>query len=290
MEFRDMRLKFKALKLRRFLLGDAEADGKASETAKKQPWMTPISHGYHVIEGRTFRIDQSSSLTSDTVVVQREQIGHLELWFYGVSDARIGQTIARYMQSYLFSRKPNEVRRESKKTIRKAYLSARAEFREMAKAEDKLNIGSASVLVINGEKLVIANMGDYRAVVCRDGMAHQLGTRHNYTGKRHWQRRFLQGVIRIHKLRIRARSSTKEASTGSSKCSEITVAAQRVDSETEFIILSSNGIWEVMKNQEAVNLIRHIDDPQEAAECLAREALIRMSKSNISCLVVRFDQ
>jgi len=44
-----------------------------------------------------------------------------------------------------------------------------------------------------------------------------------------------------------------------------------------------------MKNQEAVNLIRHIEDPQEAAECLAKEALIRMSRSKISCLVIRFD-
>lgn len=46
---------------------------------------------------------------------------------------------------------------------------------------------------------------------------------------------------------------------------------------------------QVMKNQEAVNLIRHIEDPQEAAECLAKEALTRMSKSTISCLIIRFD-
>jgi len=44
-----------------------------------------------------------------------------------------------------------------------------------------------------------------------------------------------------------------------------------------------------MKNQEAVSLISHIEDPQEAAECLANEALNRMSKSNISCLIIRFD-
>lgn len=48
-------------------------------------------------------------------------------------------------------------------------------------------------------------------------------------------------------------------------------------------------VVQVMKNQEAVSLIRHMEDPQEAAECLAKEALIRMSRSNISCLVIRFD-
>lgn len=44
-----------------------------------------------------------------------------------------------------------------------------------------------------------------------------------------------------------------------------------------------------MKHQEVVSLIRHIEDPQEAAECLAKEALARMSRRNISCLVIRFD-
>ena len=136
--------------------------------------------------------------------------------------------------------------------------------------------------------------------------------------------------------------------------SELLVGAERVDSDTEFVILASIGIWEVlkqepkitfffffltiihlkgiksklvnivnikifnfnilmfvkyrfsihivnknfnifnmvhqaMKPQEAVNLIRHLEDPQEAAECLAKEAITRMSKSNISCLIIKFD-
>ena len=48
-------------------------------------------------------------------------------------------------------------------------------------------------------------------------------------------------------------------------------------------------VYQAMKPQEAVNLISHLDDPHEGAECLAREAITRNSKSNISCLVIRFD-
>ncbi|GMH28509.1 hypothetical protein Nepgr_030352 [Nepenthes gracilis] len=291
MGLKDIHLKLKVLRLRRFLLGDARTSGEVSEAAKKPLWPTQISHGYHVVEGRTFKIDQSSGLRSDTVVVQRELIGHVELWFYGLSDTKISNTINRYMQSNLFDREPQEsqIRRKSKETMRKAYLNAKAEFGETVDAEEKLTVGSASLMVINGQKLVVANIGDYRAVMCRDGMAHQLGTRHRYTRRKHWPRRFLSGAIHMPKVWIRAYNSSKEASTKSCKSSGLTVADERVDAETQFIILSSNGVWEVMKNQEAVNLIRHIDDPQEAAECLAREALTRMSKSNISCLVIRFD-
>lgn len=46
---------------------------------------------------------------------------------------------------------------------------------------------------------------------------------------------------------------------------------------------------QVMQNQEAVNLIRHLEDPKEAAGCLAKEALNRMSKSSIACLIIHFD-
>jgi len=43
-----------------------------------------------------------------------------------------------------------------------------------------------------------------------------------------------------------------------------------------------------MGNQEAVGLTSHIEDAQSAAEILAEEAMARMSKSTISCAVIRF--
>ena len=70
--------------------------------------MTPISHGYHVVEGRLLLAgDESSELDSDidSVVVQREQIEDHELWFFGVFDYRIGDGVTKYMQSHLFDKK-----------------------------------------------------------------------------------------------------------------------------------------------------------------------------------------
>lgn len=77
--------------------------------------------------------------------------------------------------------------------MRKAYLGARAKVREAQTEDETWRVGSASVMVINGEKLVIANMGDYRAVVCRDGVAHQISSGHQQTAKRHWTRRLFSG-------------------------------------------------------------------------------------------------
>jgi protein phosphatase PTC1 len=48
-------------------------------------------------------------------------------------------------------------------------------------------------------------------------------------------------------------------------------------------------LWDVCSDQEAVDLIRHIHDPQEASKKLVEYALARFSTDNLSCMVVRFD-
>ena len=99
--------------------------------------------------------------------------------------------------------------------MKQAYLGARAKSREIDKAKIRSKgacdrvVGSASAIVINGEKLVIANMGDYRAVVCKDGDAFQISrTRHQAT-KRHWSRKFIPGIesSRIWTIRLKLDNS-----------------------------------------------------------------------------------
>ncbi|KAL1154732.1 hypothetical protein V6Z11_A09G264200 [Gossypium hirsutum] len=245
--------------------------------------MMPISHGYHVVENKLVR-GGSDEPDFDTVVVQREQFDELELWFFGVFDPRIGDGVTKYIQSHFFDKKPkqSQINKKTKEIMKKAYLGARAKAREAQKEDETFQTESASAMLINGEKLVMANLGGYRAVVCRNGVAHQLNGKHHGGARRHWTRR-------LFPVRILACDSSNVTAIRHPRSSELVVGAEKLNAETEFIIIASTGIWEVMKNQEAVNLIRHLEDPQQAAECLTKEALTRMSKSNISCVIIRFD-
>ncbi|GLT42139.1 hypothetical protein SLA2020_161580 [Shorea laevis] len=282
-----LHLKLKAFRLRRFRIGDGGNKRRESQRTTRKPlWMMPISHGYHVVEDhQSFRSARGGLDEVDSVVVQREQIGELELWLFGVFDGRIGDGITKYIQSHLFDKivKESQFKIKSKEIMRKAYLGARAKARETQEGDEACKVGSASVMVINGEKLVMANMGDYRAVVCRDGVAHQISTNKlHQSSKRRWIHKFFT-------VRMLACDSGNAELTKHTKSSELLVATEKVDSDTEFVVIASSGIWKVMNNQEAVSLIRHIEDPQEAAECLTKEASARMSKSCISCIVLRFD-
>ncbi|GMN53385.1 hypothetical protein TIFTF001_022515 [Ficus carica] len=280
-----IRFKLKAFRLRRLLTGNGR---RKKREPSKPSWMTPISHGYQVVDYKWFlggSDDSDSDSDSDSIVVQREQFGELELWYFGVSDARIGDGVSKYLQTHFFDKKPKEtqIRRKGKETMRKAYLGVRAKIRETQKAEETSNAGSVSVMVINGEKLVIANMGDYRAVMCKNGVARHINGKRQQPGKKNWSRR----LVSVRMLGCQANNIKNN--TTQSKGSELLVGAERVDSDPEFVILASAGIWEVMKTQEAVNLIRHLEDPQNAAECLAKEAISRFCRSNISCLIIKFD-
>ena len=61
---------------------------------------------------------------------------------------------------------------------------------------------------------------------------------------------------------------------------------------TEFAVVASDGLWDVMEPQLVVNFVRKIvnkkNDLQEAAAELVREALARGSVDNVTVLIVSF--
>ncbi|GAA0150010.1 protein phosphatase [Lithospermum erythrorhizon] len=173
--------------------------------------------------------------------------------------------------------------RRSKEAMRKAHMYAKTKIQETNKAEETCKMGSASAIVINGEKLIIARMGEYSAVICKEGSNMFISIL--MCAYEHC----LSSVLKRQRgRRINGPSANADGGNASNQTSEqLHVGSERIHSETEFVILANAGIWGVMQHQEAISLIRHLEHPQEAAECLANEALSRMSRRNISCLIIR---
>jgi protein phosphatase 1L len=62
-----------------------------------------------------------------------------------------------------------------------------------------------------------------------------------------------------------------------------------IEEGVDFLILASDGLWDVVTNQEAVSMVLSIEDAQDAAKVLGDEAYRRGSADNITCLIVRFN-
>lgn len=178
--------------------------------------------------------------------------------------------------------------------IRKAYQLTDGKILE--KAADLGRGGSTAVtaILIDGERLVVANVGDSRAVVCKNGVAKQLSVDHEPSKERQaieskggFVSNLPGDVPRVDGQLAVARAFG-DHSLKAHLSSEPHVVEEPVDSDTEFLILASDGLWKVMSNQEAVDSIKTIKDPQAAAKHLTEEAVSKKSKDDISCIVVSF--
>lgn len=95
----------------------------------------------------------------------------------------------------------SEVKGKGREAMKKAHLSARTKVREANEGNGLWKMGSASALVMDGDRLVITSMGDYRAIVCEDGLAHQISCDQHPT-KQRWPRRLMIGNLSRNWLKL----------------------------------------------------------------------------------------
>eukprot|EP00798_Chlamydomonas_sp_ICE-L_P017380 gene17380-23682_t len=153
--------------------------------------------------------------------------------------------------------------------LRDAFLKTDAEFATEVTAS---TVGSTAVVALLGKKRMwVANCGDSRAVLCRGGKALQLTD--------------------DHKPEREDEAERVEKAGG-----QITVLLRTRDDD--FILLASDGLWDVMTNQEAAQLaIRCMSRAREkgasrkaavrvAASVLTSAAIDRGSKDNVTVVIV----
>ncbi|XP_022733278.1 probable protein phosphatase 2C 39 isoform X2 [Durio zibethinus] len=282
---REILLKMKEKVQEKVGLGSTAESGKGKSKMSKN-----ITHGYHLVKGKAHHPME------DYVVAEFKQVGNSELGLFAIFDGHLSHIIPDYLKSHLFDNILNEPDfwTEPETAIRKAYHITDTNILE--KAVDLGQGGSTAVtaILINCQKLVIANVGDSRAVICKNGEAVQLSVDHEpSTEKERIENRggfvsnFPGDVARVDGQLAVARAFG-DKSLKKHLSSEPDVTVEMIDDDTELIILASDGLWKVMTNKEAVDAIRNIKDAQSAAKHLTEEAVKRNSTDDISCIVVRF--
>ncbi|KAI8456982.1 protein phosphatase [Phakopsora pachyrhizi] len=137
--------------------------------------------------------------------------------------------------------------------------------------------------------LYTANVGDARAVLCRGGHAVRLTYDHKGSDQKEAQRIMdaggfvmnnrVNGVLAV--TRSLGDSSMKEFVVGSPYTTETTLG-----NDDQFLIIACDGLWDVCEDQDAVNLISEVSDPQEASRILLDHALSQFSTDNLSVMVI----
>ncbi|KAJ6819579.1 putative protein phosphatase 2C 62 [Iris pallida] len=258
--------------------------GKAKMQGRK------VKHGYHLVKGK------SSHPMEDYLVAQFRKVDDCELGLFAIYDGHLGHDVPDYLQSHLFDNilKEPDFWTDTESAIRKAYKVTDSKILEKAVELGRGGSTAVTAILVDGLKLVVANVGDSRAVICKNGVAKQLSVDHepskeqqSIEDKGGFVSNLPGDVPRVDGQLAVARAFG-DGSLKAHLSSEPDVVEEKIGADTEFFILASDGLWEVMSNQEAVDSIRDIKDPPSAAKHLTEEAVARKSKDDISCIVVRF--
>ncbi|XP_042012612.1 probable protein phosphatase 2C 10 isoform X1 [Salvia splendens] len=250
----------------------------------------------HVKFGFSLEKGKANHPMEDFHVAKFVQFKGHELGLFGIFDGHLGDNVPAYLQKHLFSNiiKEEDFWRDPPGTIAKAY--ERTDEAILSHNPELGRGGSTAVtaILIDGRHLWVANVGDSRGVLSRRGQAIQMTIDHEPNTERGsienrggFVSNMPGDVARVNgQLAVSRAFGDKNLKTHLRSDPDVTNA--EIDSDTDILILASDGIWKVISNQEAVDIVKRIKDPQKAAKQLVNEALHKESKDDISCIVVRF--
>ncbi|KAI6703260.1 hypothetical protein NL676_012396 [Syzygium grande] len=269
---------------------DGDEEDEVDKENEQEESRSKVTHGFDLVEGK---MDHGME---DFIVAEKRERNGNELGLYAIFDGHSGGKVAEYLQHHLFDNILSEPDfwTSPKCAIKRAYKKTDDQILE---GVDSSRGGStaAMAILINREKLIVANVGDSRANMCENGNAKQITVDHE--PQKEWELVESRGEFVSQRLGDVPRVDRQLAMTrafGDEKVkdhitSELDIFIENIDKGTEFILLASDGLWKVMSNQEAADSIMAIDDAREASKALIREAMSRKSPDDISCIVVKFE-
>ncbi|KAH7671050.1 protein phosphatase 1L protein [Dioscorea alata] len=248
-----------------------------------------FSYGYSSFKGKR-------SSMEDFYETRISEVDGQMVAFFGVFDGHGGSRVAEYLKSNLFKNVSNhpDFVKDTKSAIVEVFKQTDIDYLNEDKGQLKDAGSTASTVVLLGNRLYVANVGDSRVVACRSGSAIPLSNDHKPDRSDERERIENAGgfVIWAGTWRVGGVLAVSRA-FGDKMLKPYVVAEPEIQEEeiegVEFFIIASDGLWNVVSNKEAVEMVRAISDAETASRNLIQEAYNRGSSDNITCIVVRFN-
>ncbi|XP_054821255.1 probable protein phosphatase 2C 27 isoform X2 [Prosopis cineraria] len=227
--------------------------------------------------------------------------------FYGVFDGHGGESAAVFARDQL----PRVIIEDAdfpvelEKVVTRSFLRTDAEFAETCSLGSSLSSGTtAFTAIIFGRSLLVANAGDCRAVLSRRGRAIEMSKDHKPLCMKERKRveslggfiddDYLNGQLGVTRAigdwHLEGLKETSER--GGPLSAEPELKRITLTKEDEFLIIGSDGIWDVFSNQNAVDFarrrLREHNDVRRCCEEMVEEAIKRDSTDNLTVVMVCF--
>eukprot|EP01135_Chromosphaera_perkinsii_P002487 Nk52_evm3s224 gene=Nk52_evmTU3s224 len=235
----------------------------------------------------------------------RYQIRHLlpNLSYFGVFDGHGGSTAADYACAHLHVcvKRYLDANHKYSDALIKGFEKCDADFEKYSRrvshirSEPQSYSGTTAIVcLLLNDKLYTANCGDSRALLCKMGETIELSEDHCPDRDDEFERIIAAGgeVTMAGIPRVMGKLAMSRA-IGDIPLKDVGVIAtpevKEIDigKEDEFIVLATDGLFEVMTSDAVVDVVSQCKMPSEAAAELVSIALGYGSMDNITVVVVR---
>jgi len=221
--------------------------------------------------------------------------------FFAVYDGHGGKSAAIYCQDNFHKFLADELTKVGEEEADQPSVIEGVIRRTYQRTDDEMkatvpSAGACAVTVLIRQNrsdprrfLYSANAGDSRAVLCRDGKAIGLTVDHKATNQEEADRVVAAGGF-IKNERINGLIAISRAL--GDHCMKMFITSEPYFSATElqpgdsFVILACDGVWDILSEQDAVNLVIKDTDPLVMAKKILVSAIKGGSTDNISVVVV----
>lgn len=246
-----------------------------------------------------------------------ENFGERLGWgYFAVFDGHAGQAAARWCGQHLHSvigeRLVKDEQRDVREVLNECFLLADEEIVntlqgssgctaavavvrwEVPESEESQPVQSAQVEGVSEQQahrvLYTANVGDSRVVLCRGSRAVRLTYDHKASDRLEIRRIEARGGL-IMKNRVNGMLAVTR-SLGDQFFKDLVIGNPyttrvELDTQDEFLIVACDGLWDVMTDQKACELIRGEKDASKAAQMLVDAAMAKHTTDNVTVMVVR---
>lgn len=185
----------------------------------------------------------------------------------------------------------------------------------MLREEEDASGSTGVVAIYDGRKrvLTVAGVGDSLCVLCRNGRAVEMNKMHRMDNAAEKERvkkaggtiinNRVNGVLAVSRAFGDTQFKTLPAMEGKTLplhrlAESLVTALPEIHSEiitpkTEFAVLATDGLWDVMAQQVVISYIRNklitCKDLQKVAKDLTLEAIARGSVDNVSAVILTFN-
>lgn len=248
-----------------------------------------LSCGYSSFRGKRATME-------DFYDIKTSKVDGQTVCLFGIFDGHGGSRAAEFLKKHLFENlmKHPEFPTNAKLAISETYQQTDMDFLDSEKDTFRDDGSTASTAVLVGNHLYVANVGDSRTIISKGGKAIALSEDHkpNRTDERKRIESAGGVVMWAGTWRVGGVLAMSRA-FGNRMLKQFVVAEpeiqdQEIDEELELLVLASDGLWDVVPNEDAISLAQAEEEPEAAARKLTETAFTRGSADNITCIVVKF--